>query len=402
VPSTRLGDRARNKLVHLLSNDRPEPEHWLARLKTLREIENAPIFATALRILFHLDLDESAAEGILARVLEHRAQLTAALTRDPGIRVAAMDFFSNVEKKYDNPAIVEMGDYEETERSARTDTVTGLANRREFEEVLEREVRRSRRYRWPLTMLMLDLDHFKDVNDAYGHMLGDLVLARVGGILRRAVRDADAACRYGGEEFVVILPETERVGGFVVAERIRRRVEDAFRARKTGGHDVPMTVSTGLASFPEDAAHAAEIVSRSDEALYIAKRAGRNRVCVHFDEKRRAPRFPAKAGASVRLVAPGGGDARAIDFSLTGMLLETAAAPPVAASVALHLDRIGPRDSVAEREVFGRVARVASDRAGGGRALVGVAFDAPLGEDDLRPRVTFSRASGRSPRGAPR
>src|SRR5258706_80222 len=165
-----------------------------------------------------------------------------------------------------------MEEFEETERSARTDALTGLANRRVFHETLEAEIRRSRRYRWPVTVLLLDLDYFKDVNDSHGHMLGDLVLERVGGIVRHAVRDADAACRCGGEEFGVVLPETAREGGYAVAERIRRRVAQAFKDRSVDGRDIPMTISAGLSSFPEDGLHAEELAARADEALALRGR----------------------------------------------------------------------------------------------------------------------------------
>jgi diguanylate cyclase (GGDEF)-like protein len=139
-----------------------------------------------------------------------------------------MDFLTNVERRLLNPKIVEMETYEATERSARTDALTTLSNRRVFDEVLDREIRRSRRYRWPVTLLLLDLDRFKEVNDAWGHLLGDLVLERIGGLLRRTVREADVCCRFGGEEFAVVLPETARLGGFAVAERLRRQVEREF------------------------------------------------------------------------------------------------------------------------------------------------------------------------------
>jgi two-component system cell cycle response regulator len=400
VEATRLGERARGKLFDLLSDDRADSRHLITRLKSLREMEGVPVFATALRFLSHLEMEDGEAERLLERVLLHRASIARTLGRDPGVRVAMMDFLSNVERRLVNPKIVEMADFEETARSASTDALTGLGNRRRFQEVLDREIRRSRRYRWPLTVVMLDLDHFKRVNDAYGHLLGDLVLARVGSVLRHGVREADVPCRFGGEEFALILPETERLGGYVVAGRVRRRVAEAFHEKPVGGHDVAMTVSAGLAVYPDDGLHASEIVARADEALYLAKRSGRDRVSVHHHEKRGALRFPPRAGTVVRFAGGDLGVARPVDLSRTGVLLETEVPPPIAAPVTLRLLRRGRRGDESADDVAGRIVRIAPERTREGRWLVGVAFDAPLSDDDLGTNVSLVRGAGRPrPRG---
>jgi diguanylate cyclase (GGDEF)-like protein len=248
---------------------------------------------------------------------------------------------------------------------------------------------------------MLDLDHFKQVNDTHGHVLGDLVLQRVGGIVRHAVRDADAACRIGGEEFAVVLPETEREGGYAVAERMRKRVLQAFQDRPVDGHDIPMTISAGLASFPDDGLHADELVSRADEALYGAKHAGRNRVCVHYREKRAAVRFPVKAGTSVRLDASAGSAGTAINLSRTGVLIEIGGDVSVAAPVTLRIER-GASHPDPAAIVSGRVVRILPRPARVPHLRAAVAFDAPLAEDELMTHVCLSRTGARVGRGVPR
>jgi diguanylate cyclase (GGDEF)-like protein len=400
VEASRLGDRARSKLMRLLSDDHPDPGRWVLRLKSLSEFENTPVFARAVRFLFHLKVDDAEAEQLLDRVLDHRRALTHELERDPGLRVAAMDYLSNVDRRYENPKIVEMEEFEETERSARTDALTGLANRRVFQETLEAEIRRSRRYRWPVTVLLLDLDHFKDVNDSHGHMLGDLVLERVGGIVRHAVRDADAACRFGGEEFGVVLPETAREGGYAVAERIRRRVEQAFKDHPVDGRDIPMTISAGLAAFPEDGLHADELAARADEALYGAKHAGRNRVRVHYREKRAAPRFPVKWGTAVRIAGTAG--VLALNLSRTGVLLHAAPGLTVADRIALRLARSRALKDDEGVDLNGRVVRIVTDPARPAEAQVGIAFDDPIAEPLLMAHVSLSRVGARSSRGTHR
>ena len=402
MEAPRLGERARTKLFHLLSEDHPDPVIWVSRLRTFRDFESAPAFATAVHMLFQLELDDLEAERLLEHVLRHRTSLQTALGRDPGVRVAAMDYLSNVEKRYDNPKIVETEEFEETERYARTDPLTGLGNRRVFDDALDREIRRSRRYGWPVTVLIADLDHFKAVNDTFGHLLGDLVLERVGEILRNAVREADVVCRYGGEEFAAVLPETPRIGGFAVAERFRRRVARGSGERAIDGHDVAMTISCGLASYPDDGLHAAEIVARADEALYGAKRAGRDRVCVHYREKRKAIRFPLKASTVVRLVGESAPRVRGVNVSQTGVLLEGDPGWRVQDTVTVRLERPASRAPDDAWDLPGRVVRVDVDPKRPGRSMVGIAFDAPVAEERLMSRVSLAPVPARGGRGTPR
>ena len=140
---------------------------------------------------------------------------------------------------------------------------------------------RGNRYRHPLSLLMLDLDHFKAINDGYGHPAGDKVLSEVAGIVKRVMRDSDQVARYGGEEFVVILPEMDTPGAGVLAERIRAAVAAyTFSADET--HPFNITISIGLAGFPNDANSGETLIAAADRALYDAKRAGRD--CVRsFD-----------------------------------------------------------------------------------------------------------------------
>jgi diguanylate cyclase (GGDEF)-like protein len=157
------------------------------------------------------------------------------------------------------------------------DPLTGLGNRRHLDRVLPYEIGRRRRYERALTLVMLDLDRFKRINDGHGHDGGDAVLREMGGVLRSALRAADVAVRYGGEEFAVILPETPGEYAAVVTERIRRQTE----ALDVGG--IRITTSIGVASVEGRwEGDAAALIRAADQALYRAKREGRNRV-VHAD-----------------------------------------------------------------------------------------------------------------------
>jgi diguanylate cyclase (GGDEF)-like protein len=159
------------------------------------------------------------------------------------------------------------------------DHLTGLLNRRSMEDALEREVGRAQRLGSPLSLLVLDLDHFKRVNDAFGHQFGDSLLREIGQVLRLNVRSSDVACRYGGEEFLVLLPGADLESARGRAERLRELVEQVGTAQ-AGRIFGPMTLSVGLAAFPEHGVSGRALLEAADRALYEAKQQGRNRVVV--------------------------------------------------------------------------------------------------------------------------
>jgi diguanylate cyclase (GGDEF)-like protein len=162
------------------------------------------------------------------------------------------------------------------ERQALVDGLTGLANRRQCEETLASELARLERFGGPLALVVADLDWFKDVNDRYGHPSGDAVLHEFAQLLNETVRDVDLAGRWGGEEFLLILPGTDLAGGAQVAERVRLALAGRI-VLSADGSPIPVTASFGVAATPP-ASTAAELFSAADAALYEAKRNGKNRV----------------------------------------------------------------------------------------------------------------------------
>jgi diguanylate cyclase (GGDEF)-like protein len=169
------------------------------------------------------------------------------------------------------------------EEAAFTDHLTGLANRRRFERQLDREVARTRRYGRTFCLLLLDIDHFKRVNDTYGHHVGDEVLRRLGNALQAGTRGIDTAARVGGEEFAVILTETDFARALEVAERLRTAIKET-EVPVAG----PVTVSVGIAEFGAGADDARSLYGLADGALYEAKRTGRDRVCCLDENQARA------------------------------------------------------------------------------------------------------------------
>jgi diguanylate cyclase (GGDEF)-like protein len=169
-----------------------------------------------------------------------------------------------------------VGLHEAVVRQAVTDDLTGLANRRAFDETVTTEVERSRRFDQPVALVMVDIDDFKLVNDRYGHLLGDEVLKRVADVLRASGREIDVPARYGGEELAMVLPGTDLQGAYNLAERIRRGIAD-LRIPVPGGGFLQVTASLGAAVRPGSADDVVELVRAADQALYDAKRSGKNR-----------------------------------------------------------------------------------------------------------------------------
>jgi diguanylate cyclase (GGDEF)-like protein len=171
---------------------------------------------------------------------------------------------------------------QETHVMAITDSLTGLYNHREFQRKLEEEVERSRRYHHEFSLLLMDIDHFKLFNDAYGHQTGDAVLKTIGRLIQDEVRVINVPARYGGEEFAIILPETSLKNARVVAERIRKKILD-HRFRVKEGCETMITVSIGVTGYPADGDSRERLIAAADQALYTAKEAGRNVVYCYSD-----------------------------------------------------------------------------------------------------------------------
>jgi diguanylate cyclase (GGDEF)-like protein len=166
--------------------------------------------------------------------------------------------------------------FNEAHENSVRDALTGCFNRRHSMEVMDSELRRARRTRGTFSVVMFDLDHFKAINDRFGHLCGDAVLAQVGHRMKAVLRSSDTKCRWGGEEFLVLLPETRLAGAYRVAEMVRRDLEE--HPILWNDHTVVITASFGITEIMPGEVDANVIIGRADAALYQAKQDGRNRV----------------------------------------------------------------------------------------------------------------------------
>jgi diguanylate cyclase (GGDEF)-like protein len=205
--------------------------------------------------------------------------------------LVAGDYFVNVNRRLAQPVLIDLEMFEAGPRAASVDSLTGLATDRAFRGALQGELRRAKRYGLTVPVVLFDLDDFARVNREFGQLVGDRLLREVGILLHNKIRDIDLAARPGEYEMALILPETDRNGALLVAERFRWEVESHFARREAGGRPDGLTISAGVACYPEDARAPEALLDRAAQALYRAKAQGKNSVQAFEPERRRFLRF---------------------------------------------------------------------------------------------------------------
>jgi diguanylate cyclase (GGDEF)-like protein len=272
---TRKGEFTK-EVIEVLGKDHGETEDIVKQVESVFTDKTASLYGDLIYTMTHLRFGETQARTHWENVLKHKQEMSARMGRNVGVRVALLDYFTNLQQKLENPKVIEMELFEKTMLSAVTDGLTGLYNHRYFQDRFEEEVERARRYQNPLSLLMLDLDDFKIYNDANGHIAGDLLLVEISKVFKKAVRKVDTVARYGGEEFAIILPSTKKKGAVTIAGRICQKVADHHFPNQVIMPLGRITVSIGVASLGDDADTHADLLDIADKALYRAKHNGKN------------------------------------------------------------------------------------------------------------------------------
>ena len=275
-------------------------------------------FADFFRSLWDLELEEEIAQILFKDIQNHAKSLASTLGRPVGFRASAVDFLLNVKPILKPSRLIEWDRYEHLLTQSSKDSLTGLYNRRYFEVIIEKEQMRSKRYGYPFSIIYIDLDDFKRVNDSWGHAAGDEVLKGTASVLQKNLRTEDCAARFGGEEFVVLLPQTDAEGAMVFANRLIAGVKNYPFVDK-----IPVTFSGGIASFPRHGDMVQDLLQFADQGLYEAKMQGKDRVLVMQEGRRESKRYVAVMPLSFE-VGPGnlhGGTVK--NISLSGLAMDT-------------------------------------------------------------------------------
>ncbi|MBV5306673.1 MAG: GGDEF domain-containing protein [Desulfobulbaceae bacterium] len=260
------------ELVSAFAGDRLLTKSERLRMEELRRSRGLRFFSDLLYSISHQFFSPEVAEDLWTEVLQHKIHLSTVLGRNVRTVVAALDYLSNITGNMHFPTLVGEAVIEEIVGLSLRDGLTGLFNHTYFFQQIDLEVRRAVRYGVDVSLMLIDIDDFKTVNDTYGHQHGDTILAAMGKTLLSVARDSDICCRYGGDEFSVILPLTDVHEAGEIAERIKAEMADYMPAGQK------VTVSIGVASFGKTIRTYRDLVERADAALYEVKRNGKNRV----------------------------------------------------------------------------------------------------------------------------
>lgn len=357
-------------VIEIAARDIERSHHHEERLAKEKAVKKETFYSDLIFTLTNLRYDEKEARVLWVNLLTHKMEMSDRLDRNVGIRVAALDYFKNILGALDDVKIIDASSYIETAQLAVTDGLTGVFNHRYFQDRLLRDLNRAKEEGGFVSLLMIDIDYFKQYNDVNGHIAGDVALKEVAAVLRRNLKKDDLVARYGGEEFAVILVGLSREQARFVAERIRVVIEQIDFPNEKVLPTGNLTVSIGLAEFPGDAEERGDLIAAADRALYIAKRSGKNRVHLAPREQRRERRLSKILKVTYRrsenLEAPPL-EAITADISLGGLCLMVGGEAAVGQVLSLAVEGIADG-----RPLLGRIVWHVSQPDG--QSKIGVKF----------------------------
>ena len=336
-------------------NSSADDDVFIQELNHLVERQGAIACKVIFQSLTSLDIPPDTAAQYWQKVLQHRQELGQLLARKVDLMMAMCDFLRTSTTYLVNPRLVDASTFERVIHETMYDGLTGLFNRPYFDEAFEQQISLAKRYNTDLSVLFLDVDNFKEINDTLGHLVGDNALKKIGAIIKNAKRESDIASRFGGEEFVLLMPHTEIVNAFIVGERIRKEVEqEEFSAH---GQSYRLTISGGLASYPLNATDPKTLLHLADSATYLAKGAGKNNISLYKKDKRRYLRV--KLSHPVLIKELGFEESRTYagtskDICIGGILFENDGPLPIGA----HIQICVPVNSESPLMLIGTIVRV--------------------------------------------
>jgi diguanylate cyclase (GGDEF)-like protein len=321
--------------------DAPDDEAFLNNVNTLHIQFGTEALVAFFDFSAGITLETKDVERHWNKFQQHWTALAKTLNRKVSITTAMCDYLSTTSDLISHPKLIEALRYETVFYNTTHDKLTGLYNRHYFDGIFSQQVAMARRYKDNLSILFLDIDNFKDINDTYGHAAGDEVLRNVAEILNACKRDSDIVARFGGEEFILLMSRTDNVSAMIVGERLRKRIEETLTIYQE--HQIRQTISGGIASYPHHSNNTEELLQMADSALYQAKGAGKNLISAFKSEKRRYLRVQFSQPILAKELAFKNSqtyEAKSNDICVGGLLFENPTEIPVGAliTVQVHVD----------------------------------------------------------------
>jgi len=262
-----------------------DDDNFINELNTLAQEKGEDTYQVIIQTLTSLDLEPEEAKKCWFEIIAHRKNISHILKRKVSLLTTISDYFNAFETSLKNHKIVDIDVYEKAIKESTHDNLTGLFNKSYLQEALNQHISLAKRHNTDLSVLFLDIDNFKEINDTFGHHAGDIVLKNVAHTISQEMRASDIISRFGGDEFVILMPNTYKTNALLLSERLRNTIKQKTITIKGTTHKI--TVSGGVASFPIDALKAENLINLADSALYRAKGAGKNSISLFKEDKRR-------------------------------------------------------------------------------------------------------------------
>ncbi len=307
---------------------------FINELNKLIEKNGEDTYRAVIQILTDHDLESGEAKKRWIEVITHRKNISYALGRKISLMTAISDYLDSLKKH----KIVEISTYEKAIKESTHDNLTGLFNKGYFKNTLNQHLSLAKRNNTDLSVLFLDIDDFKEVNDTFGHHSGDVILKEVAHMIKQELRTSDIVARFGGDEFVILMPNTYKADAFVLSERLRKTIMQ--KPIKTKDKSVQITVSGGVTGFPVDAKKAVNLLNLADSALYRAKGAGKNSISLFIEDKRRFLRI--KFNRAIQVKHLGFNHTRTLsgtskDIAIGGILFENKESLPIGTKIQVSI-----------------------------------------------------------------
>jgi diguanylate cyclase (GGDEF)-like protein len=314
----------------------------IKRIEKVIQVNGDAVYPVIFSTLTSLELSSAVAKRYWSDILVHRQKLSAVLDREVCLVPAITDFLCSEIRSLKHPKIIDSKAFVKVVTESTHDSLTGLFNRTYLDEALEQQISSANRQNTNISVLFLDIDDFKEINDSFGHQAGDMVLSTIAELIQEETRGSDIATRYGGEEFVVLMPHTDSISALVLAERIRVKIAKTKHVIEGKAHQ--LTVSGGIASYPAHAQTAKDLLSLDDSSLYRSKGAGKNKISLFKEDKRRFLRI--KFSRELKIRELGFNDAQAFsatskDICIGGVLFENPEPIPIGAKIQVSVPITG-------------------------------------------------------------
>ena len=315
-----------------------DDDNFIEQLNILAKGNEEDTYKETIRILSDLVIDSKDSKLSWFEILKRRENISKVLDRKISLTTAISDYFGSIKKPLKNFKIIDIKNFEKIIKESNHDHLTGLFNKTYLQNALNQHLSLAKRYNADLSVLFLDVDDFKDINDTFGHRSGDIVLKNIAKTISHEMRESDIKARFGGDEFVILMPNTYKLNALLLSERLRKTINK--KTIKLKDTNLQITVSGGVAAFPVDSNNPENLLNLADRALYMAKGAGKNTISLFKEDKRRFLRI--KFNRAIKVKQLGFDHTRTLsgkskDIAVGGILFENKEPLPIGTKVQVSI-----------------------------------------------------------------